>query len=175
MVYKLGLGMIKYESCESSSISHILFSSFISVRRIEKYLGQEEIEAPAPLNANEPVKIGFDNATVAWTASFNNNEESQSSSSSQDTCAGPDGFILKDVNLHFPNDKLSLICGKTGSGKSLLLLGLLGEAMVTKGKVHCPRAPIATTVSANFHVLDDIPEEEWILEHSLAFVAQTGK
>ncbi|CDH57434.1 abc bile acid [Lichtheimia corymbifera JMRC:FSU:9682] len=148
--------------------------AWTSVRRIEKYLGQEEIEAPAPMNADEPVKIGFDNATVAWTASPNNNEESQSSSSSQDTCAGPDGFILKDVNLHFPNDKLSLICGKTGSGKSLLLLGLLGEAMVTKGKVHCPRAPIATTVSATFHVLEDIPEEEWILEHSLAFVAQTA-
>lgn len=148
---------------------------FLSVRRIEKYLDQEEIESPAPMNVNEPVKIGFDNATVTWTTSSNNSEESQSSSSSQDTYAGSDGFILKDVNLDFPNDKLSLICGKTGSGKSLLLLGLLGEAMVTKGKVHCPRAPIATTVSANFHILENIPEEEWILEHSLAYVAQTGK
>ena len=32
-------------------------------------------------------------------------------------------------------------CGKLGSGKTLLLLGLLGEADVLAGQLSCPRSP----------------------------------
>lgn len=34
-------------------------------------------------------------------------------------------FVLVDLNLDFPAGELSLICGKLGSGKTLLLLGKL--------------------------------------------------
>ena len=32
-------------------------------------------------------------------------------------------FVLVDLSLNFPQGELSLICGKLGSGKTLLLLG----------------------------------------------------
>ncbi|EIW74362.1 P-loop containing nucleoside triphosphate hydrolase protein [Coniophora puteana RWD-64-598 SS2] len=40
-------------------------------------------------------------------------------------------FTLNDPSFTLPNGGLSLICGKLGSGKTLLLLGLLSEADVT--------------------------------------------
>ena len=50
-------------------------------------------------------------------------------------------FILQDLTLSFPPGALSLVCGKLGSGKTLLLLGLLGEADVLAGQLSCPRSP----------------------------------
>ena len=32
-------------------------------------------------------------------------------------------FMLTDLNITFPKGELSLVCGKLGSGKTLLLLG----------------------------------------------------
>lgn len=55
------------------------------------------------------------------------------------------------------------------------MLSLLGETTVLNGKVFCPRQPIADDVdeAGNGDVV--IPDEDWILEHSVAFVSQTGK
>lgn len=46
---------------------------------------------------------------------------------------GDDKSLLRllDVNLAFPNRELSVVHGKKGSGKSLLLAALLGEAVGT--------------------------------------------
>ena len=83
--------------------------------------------------------------------------------------------MAKDINVHFPNDKLSLICGPTGAGKSLLLLSLLGETVVLEGSLECPRSSVTEDVSFDFSIPKSIPEEDWILDHSLAYVSQTGK
>jgi ABC-type lipoprotein export system ATPase subunit len=37
--------------------------------------------------------------------------------------------MLVDMTLNFPDGELSLICGKLGSGKTLMLLGLLYKAL----------------------------------------------
>ena len=44
-------------------------------------------------------------------------------------------FQLRDLALEFPKGQMTLIAGKFGSGKSLLLLALLGEARLVDGKV----------------------------------------
>ena len=40
-------------------------------------------------------------------------------------------FELRDINVEFPIGRLSLVFGATGSGKSSLLLALLGGASST--------------------------------------------
>lgn len=47
-------------------------------------------------------------------------------------------FTLTDVTLHFPRHKLSIITGKVGSGKSLILAALLDEASITSGRLGKP-------------------------------------
>ncbi|KAL7329109.1 hypothetical protein PS15p_207267 [Mucor circinelloides] len=147
-----------------------LFQALISVRRIETYLNEEEIEPP--LNQND-LCIGFKNATVGWSkqdytdevTDANDNVTSEASSTS---------FILKDLNVEFPPNQLSLISGATGSGKTLMMLGLLGEAIVLKGTAHCPRQAVVDTVSDEFVTSKDIDPKDWLLPYALAYVSQTA-
>ena len=122
------------------------------------------------------MRIAFDNATISWSSKpSSSSTNSPASSISDNTGLESDVFIIKDINAHFPNDKLSLICGATGAGKSLLLLSLLGETVVLEGSVECPRAPVTEDVSFDFSIPNFISEEDWILDHSLAYVSQTGE
>ena len=76
-----------------------------------------------------------------------------------------------DVSIDFPLGELSLICGKLGSGKTLLLLALLGEADVLSGQVLCPRTPPNALASFAGVV---VPEEEWIVQGVCAYVPQSA-
>ncbi|KAB8296761.1 hypothetical protein EYC80_002178 [Monilinia laxa] len=111
----------------------------VSVGRIEKHL--ERDEKTMPQMTGEIVL--FNHATVRWPS----NIESSAA------------FSLKDLDIEFPKSELSVICGKTGSGKSLLLASVLGESDVISGSINLPGT-------------QSIEEGEWI-DHSLvAYVAQ---
>lgn len=91
------------------------------------------------------------------------------------SCSDDTGFFIKHVNLEFPHGELSLISGKTGAGKSLLLTSLLGETTIVQGYVDCPRAPLicdhdAPMVSSSI----DQDDDAWIVDHAVAYVAQSG-
>ncbi|CAO3630134.1 unnamed protein product [Mucor hiemalis] len=135
-----------------------------SLKRIEKFLNEDEIESVAPQDPHKTVEIAFDNATIGWKAPAQDVEVAETENS----------FILKEVNAKFPNNELSLISGSTGSGKTLLLLGLLGEAVLIDGKVACPRVPLAETIYSEFGpIAEDINLDDWVLDRSLAYVSQT--
>ncbi|KAF9291781.1 hypothetical protein BGZ68_002159 [Mortierella alpina] len=48
-------------------------------------------------------------------------------------------FVLKNVTLSFPPGQVSLVTGTKKSGKSALLLALIGEMTRTSGKIYMPR------------------------------------
>ncbi|KAF9953162.1 hypothetical protein BGZ72_005638 [Mortierella alpina] len=48
-------------------------------------------------------------------------------------------FVLKNVTLSFPPGQVSLVTGTRKSGKSALLLALIGEMTRTSGKIYMPR------------------------------------
>ena len=54
---------------------------------------------------------------------------------------GDQRFVLRNVNISFPEKEISIVCGKTGSGKSLLLSAILNEVDIISGSVNVPRAP----------------------------------
>lgn len=91
----------------------------VSIGRIRRFLsGPERISAILPSDT-----IEFTDATVAWPGSAPDN--------------GDEG-TLKDLNLKFPRDALSIIMGPTGAGKSLLLAAILGECDVLSGTIRAP-------------------------------------
>jgi ABC-type multidrug transport system fused ATPase/permease subunit len=157
--------------------------------RIEKYLDGDEVERPSAVDPNEPVKIGFENATIGWNVSKqeNNNSVTQAEDNSDVTCASDDEtphFTLRDLNIQFPNNSLSLICGSTGCGKTLMMLSLLGETEIIKGEVLCPRIPFPTVLDDNAAVtcidIQAIPNHDtivtppdWVLSHAVAYASQT--
>ena|ERR1700676_4856888 len=94
--------------------------SLVSLRRIEKYLHGTEV-APVPPISDQSRIIAFQSATVTWPQ-----DRSLLGSKTPSAASTPrKKFVLIDLSVNFPAGELSLICGKLGSGKTLLLLGTL--------------------------------------------------
>ncbi|KAH6845193.1 hypothetical protein B0I37DRAFT_311932 [Chaetomium sp. MPI-CAGE-AT-0009] len=135
-----------------------LLEAWTSAVRLEKYFKQSD-KAPV----SEPGEmIAFDNATVAWPRVEDTDIPEGGAEEQREAHS-----ILKDATLDFPIGKLSVIAGKTGSGKSLLLAALLGEVKLLAGTIHLPPVPEFDD-SAEY-----IPEEEWVIPQLTGFVSQT--
>ncbi|KAG0192612.1 hypothetical protein DFQ28_008488 [Apophysomyces sp. BC1034] len=142
-----------------------LLQALISVRRIETYLREDEIIQPPPIDPKDPIRIGFSDATIGWKKTSLDENGNVSDHSS---------FVLKDVSVQFPNGELSLICGATGSGKTLMILSLLGEAVILRGQVFFPRTAVADSVPDELTIPSNILVKDWLLDHAVAYVSQTA-
>lgn len=89
------------------------------MRRIEKYLQGTEVQSVSPLDGIQR-PITLQNATISWPCDRIRRKTSALSAVPVLTHK----FMLRDLTIEFPLGELSLICGKLGSGKSLLLLGM---------------------------------------------------
>lgn len=148
-----------------------MFSQFlqarVSLKRIEKYFEEGEINQPEESTTpTSPLDIGFKNATVGWN--FQPYKDTDDNLND-----GASNFVLKDLNVQFPLNKLSLICGVTGSGKTLMMLSLLNEAFIISGEVHCPRQAVAETLSDTL-ITSSIEANDWILPYAVSYVAQNA-
>ncbi len=76
--------------------------------------------------------------------------------------------ILRDINLQFPNGELSVITGKTGSGKSQVLASILGEVNLLSGIIKAPNQP-------SMYEREDSKANvgNWIIPSAVAFVSQS--
>lgn len=80
---------------------------------------------------------------------------------------GDKRFQLTDINVLFPAGKLSLIVGPTASGKSALLMALLGEMTVVDGPTDAGVSPIH--LPKNPSQLDPVTQ----LRNHISYCAQT--
>lgn len=77
-------------------------------------------------------------------------------------------FKLREVDIDFPRGTLTLVAGKFGSGKSLLLLALLGEARLLDGKISYLISPLMDPKAAK------IPD--WsLIRAGVAYVPQVSR
>lgn len=93
-----------------------------------------------------------------------------------DTTPSPTSFALQDLTIAFHETGLNVICGPSGSGKSSLLLALLGEMHLDKGHVFLPHQPSVATNSPSTEITSPdlltettayCPHEPWILNQSI--------
>ncbi|KAJ2848541.1 hypothetical protein IWW36_003238 [Coemansia brasiliensis] len=118
-------------------------SLYVSFQRIEAFLNQQEIQDLE--NRVENDRVGFKNATLVWNANSS--------------------FKLKNLNVQFPNGELSVIGGSTGSGKSSLLLALVGNMELIEGCVSVPIHFDANSILESRPVISDIAyvsQEPWL-------------
>lgn len=106
------------------------FYSFEIASRLDGYLASTE--QTVLIEANDSGCVIFEDATISWPS-----EHARAGEKS-----GP-GFSLKNVTLAFPPGELSIISGKTGSGKSLLLAGILGEVDLLAGRIQASGEVVA--------------------------------
>lgn len=122
-----------------------LLEARVSATRIENYLSGATMER----NFEPASDVTFSGVTAAWTA---------------DAKAAAGQFMLRGINAKFPRGELSIISGKTGSGKSMMLAAILGEVEILSGAIHVPppqQQPRPATGT-----------DPWIVPGALAFVSQ---
>lgn len=136
-------------------VAHVQESK-VSVDRIEEYLNEPETDKYKQLitrkkdDDGQPI-IGFENGTFSWGGTDMTDK------------TAADAFKLMDLNVKFKVGKFNVIVGPTGSGKTSLLMGLLGEMTKLKGDVYLPGG-----VSRE----DLHPDPETGLTESVAYCAQ---
>ncbi|OLL23812.1 ATP-dependent bile acid permease [Neolecta irregularis DAH-3] len=114
-----------------------VIQSKVSLDRVHTFLQEEETSKYEQLKGNRarvdaqgrPL-IGFTNATYTWA--------SQTEVERYGTLHQGATFQLRNLNVRFPSDQLSLVVGPTGSGKTSLLMALLGEMTLLKGSGNLP-------------------------------------
>ncbi|KAF9437115.1 hypothetical protein BGZ76_001945 [Entomortierella beljakovae] len=161
------LSLFEIMSMSLGSIPWAIMSTMrasVSMNRISKYLEEEEIvrdttitkiDGKARVQSSSIPVIGFVDATFAWP-----NKEAEKVADKAlkkrpwfknifskapveepvvEPEAAPERFKLQNISADFPVGQLSLIVGPTGSGKTALLLSLLGELDRVEGHVYLPR------------------------------------
>ncbi|CAG7965014.1 unnamed protein product [Penicillium nalgiovense] len=123
----------------------------VSSERIDKFLATSENVA----NTVPAEYIAFEDASVAWPAEEEDIQDCE------------DRFILRDMTLKLPTKSLTVVSGRTGSGKSLLLSSILGECDVLAGTI---KVPVPPPITDRFdHVAT---KADWIIDSAIAYVAQ---
>ena len=129
----------------------------VSVDRVEEFLNEEETQKYLQLeqsrqNGLEERQIGLDKATLSWGPTTRT-EYVQTS----------DAFSLIDIDVDFAIGSLNVIAGPTGSGKTSLLMALLGEMKLVSGTVHLPGGFVRQRL---------VPDRVTGLTESVAYCAQ---
>ena len=167
----------------SESIAFLL-QAHVSLVRVATFLKETETGKYAQLGSNfrdESLNsaIGFDNATLTWSTTvaevIENTEDIESNANPQVSHVP---FKLQDLTISFKEGGLNVICGPTGSGKSSLLLALLGEMELVQGEVFLPHQDKDNMVDFNSANRQDpssrfslttayCPQEPWILNQTI--------
>ena len=105
-------------------VAHVQESK-VSVDRVEEYLNEPETDKYNQLDTREldedgETMLGFDRGTFSW-----------GSKESED-------FKMIDLDMRFKVGQMNVIIGPTGSGKTSLLMALLGEMTLLEGSVYLP-------------------------------------
>jgi len=104
-----------------------LQDAYVSLGRIQEYLEESEttkydqLEVDAEDDNGESI-IGFENSTLVWDLT------------------SLESFRLIEIDVRFKVGKLNVIVGPTGSGKTSLLMALLGEMNKVDGRVFLPNS-----------------------------------
>ncbi|KAH8691336.1 putative multidrug resistance protein [Talaromyces proteolyticus] len=155
----------------ATSITFIM-RAHVSLGRIEKFLQERETAKYDQLSyVSTSIHIGFQDATLIWPTSTRIETLDSDTSSGIPLAELPSTrpFRLENLDIKFQTDALNVVCGASGSGKSSLLLGLLGELDLIKGHISLPHDRFSGEVSLESltETTAYCPQEPWIMNRSI--------
>ncbi|KAK4096246.1 P-loop containing nucleoside triphosphate hydrolase protein [Parathielavia hyrcaniae] len=128
--------------------------AIVSLRRIQDFLDSPEKKQNVTTRSRNST-ISLRDATLAWPASGGEGKPRQ------------DRSLLSNVSLTFPPKGLTLIAGRTGCGKTLLLTSILGDCNIVSGAVNISSPPTARERHDEFAT-----PGKWVIDTALAYVSQ---
>lgn len=150
-----------------------LLASLGSFERIEDFVGNDLYsEAPTTMEQARPTPSESDAGVEMQTFS------TKTSSDREHVVVVEDGFIsikagdtpiLQNINLRIPPSTLTILIGRVGSGKTVLLRGLLGELpmngsikMLDGGVAYCAQTTWLTTSTVKENIIAQSPlNQDW--------------
>ncbi|KAM3484424.1 hypothetical protein MY8738_002276 [Beauveria namnaoensis] len=122
-------------------------TGWATVGELDVFLRKEEISEPQFVSSNA---LALRDAAVTWHSELSEKAN----------------FQLESLETEFPTGELSIITGKTGCGKSLLLSALAGEAKIFSGDICRPQSTKSEHPEENLAL-------NWIKPGTFALVSQT--
>ncbi|KAJ9121578.1 hypothetical protein QFC22_002197 [Naganishia vaughanmartiniae] len=134
------------------------FSLHVSCERVATYLNGPELRSQRSLGNSVTLR----DVTAVW----------QTGSSRERT---QNTFTLEKVSITFLPNSLNIITGPLGSGKSLLLLSILGESRILAGEIEAPRSTADTIPGLGYRnsLANAATRASW-LQPSFAYVPQVA-
>ncbi|KAF8752415.1 P-loop containing nucleoside triphosphate hydrolase protein [Rhizoctonia solani] len=126
----------------------------VSLARIAAFLSEDEVpdivsslKGSPRLSASQGDQMRIVDGSFMWNSSIIQSAEGQEQSRRTLSFEGDISddesemfFELLDIDLAIPENKLTLITGPTASGKTALLMALLGEMTQTSGELYLPKS-----------------------------------
>ncbi|KAJ7105197.1 multidrug resistance-associated ABC transporter [Mycena epipterygia] len=159
-----------------------LLQTRVSLNRIAVYLDESEVSAQVsslkkdrsgPVSDEEDDRLGLENASFKWNAVEEvldgKDKKGKTLATETDSVLAPESesgtisdhnFELKDLSVIFPDGELTVVTGPTASGKTALLMAVLGEMTSLPGG--------RIIMSKNASKID-----AWGNMHIIAYAAQT--
>jgi len=169
----------------------------VSVGRIQAFLDEGEVEdyvssMKRPQKSDPPIHgLSISHATFRWnavgkttdndtsgtttptslvspTASENSALLDSASFNSGSTTRAKRVFQLEDINVSFPEGQLSIVTGPTGSGKTALLMALLGEMTCLPGGVqYLPKDTMHVDENGYTYSISYCAQTPWLQQQSI--------
>ncbi|KAI0048024.1 multidrug resistance-associated ABC transporter [Auriscalpium vulgare] len=168
----------------------------VSVNRIDTFLREDEVDeqvsslksarsGPNPGVDTDVVKsLGIDNGTFKWNEveeKVNDKVDAKKNTSPAGTPVPSDEvdrvsltaetedhrFELKDITITFPDGKLSLVTGPTASGKTALLMALLGELTLLGGRIIMEKDLSRVDEHGYTHSISYAAQTPWLRHQSI--------
>ena len=134
----------------------------MTIGRINSFLKEEDLdkfsdEKHFSENRKKDVFIGYKNGEFGYYGSSNPDADT-----TQEADHDASSFKLRNINILFPHGKLSAIIGPTGSGKSSLLLTLLGEMKTVNGSYSIPEHHLLPNSFDEKSDVVYVPQTPWL-------------
>ncbi|GAA5873644.1 hypothetical protein JCM1840_002987 [Sporobolomyces johnsonii] len=151
-----------------------LLQTYVCIQRLEQFFEEPEVDSWVSALREETASssstsafrdVGITNGTFRYS------EEAKTDADAAGTINGASAapsvghnpfeaqepeFELKDITVAFPEGKLSLVVGPTGSGKSSLFLALLGEMSCLSGEIHLRKGTAGQDLDASTGLYDGV-------------------
>ncbi|TDL18519.1 multidrug resistance-associated ABC transporter [Rickenella mellea] len=168
-----------------SDIIH-LYQIGVAFKRIEAFLQEDEVteqvsslkQTRSDVDHRRYDAFGLKSASFRWNAVEEAKDETKTTgveatptitidTDSASISGSIHQFELRDISVTFPDGELTLVTGPTASGKTALLLALLGEMTLVDGEIIMTKEPTKVYEDGLMHAISYAAQSPWLQHQSI--------